>query len=293
MKLGIKLSLAPLFYARVHAADNGPIQTLEARKSVRLGEEVFEAFATLKPDLLGSYEQESNLYGRFHGTGTSVNRAEAIYKAISEALERWAWLGSQENRNLGLDLDNSTTGFAAFPGLGKKCPRSIAYHEAVERWCLSAWWEKKIGHNFLEANSSAWSAGIALKSPVPRSVCVILWKDFTAFRAYGFAAAATVEGAQEKAKVELGRNIHVLEHHKKVGGEPGTRNEERLLFFASEEGKLRFNQRLGEKGSSVSAPDLVIDCPVPGQWSQYTHVWRCLLDPKDLYDPGEKDYFHF
>lgn len=292
MNLGIKLSLAPFFYARVHAAEDGPIQSLEARKSVRLEEEVYEAFATLKQDLVGGHEQASNFYGRFHGSGTAKNRPEAIYKAISEALERWAWLGSQENKNLGLDLDNSTTGFAAFPGLGRRSPRSIAYHEATERWCVSAWWERKIDHRPLPADPTL-SAGVILNSSIPGSVCVILWKDFAGFRAYGFAANSSVEEAKLKAKVELGRNILVLEHHKAAGGEPGTRNEERLLFFASEEGKSLFDQRLTETATGVSAPDLLIDCPVIGPWSKYTHVWRCLFHPKDLYDSGDKGYFHF
>lgn len=272
---------------------------LSARESLRLGKSVFEAFCTLKPGLVEK-PQLSNLYGNFDGSGTASQKSEAVYRAISEALERWAWFGSSNlphASNLGLDRDSSTNGFAAFPGIFPASARRLAFYEALERWSLGAWWEGKISHRNFSTGSESVSA-IELESPIQGGSAVVAWYDSPTFRAYGFAAGKNQEFAFNKACVELGRNVHVLEYYHSMAAtlaaNPSTINEKRLVFFASPQGKDLFAERIAKKVLSMAAPPkLIVDQQVQGPWSQYTHVWRCLFDPSSLYDSGEKEYFHF
>ncbi len=296
-----KINLAPFLYAKIHHDYGGPIATLSARESTRLGEKMYEAFATLHEST--GYQKEINhLYGNTHGSGSSLYRAEAIYRAISEALERWAWNEAYQNPEqkiaLCYDLDPSTTGFAAFPGLVARSARATAYFEATERWSLSAWWEGKLDHQTLVSVPWEKVQGIEIVSPIKKVSVVVLWQESADFRAYGFAAAANSKKAMRKAAVELGRNIHVLEYQRSVQesalGAPANRNERRLLYFAGAEGKSLFDQRLKKSCSPLLvAPPLVVDRSVPGPWNKYAQVWRCLFDPRALYDNGGDNYFHF
>jgi hypothetical protein len=295
-----KINLAPIRYAYIHQDHGGPIASISSRESTRLGGNVFEAFASLDRSVTGMPVSESRLYGDSDGSGTGSSKAEAVYRALSEALERWAWHSSLEagRPGLGLDLDASTTGFAAFPGLGARSARANALAEAMERWCLGMWWQGALSHRFLGPLRWEGVKALEIASPGLSSSVVVLWKDSSISRAYGFAAGKNPALAAEKAAVELGRNIHVLEYTEaKRGteaGMPGTRNERRLLFFAGENGRAVFDARLRSEGKVPGiTPKLVVDCPVPGPWGKYAHVWRCLLDPTSLHDTGANDYFHF
>lgn len=256
---------------------------------------MYEAFAWLKPGLVPETNERSNLYGNSDGSGTAPFRGEAVYRAISEALERWAWRESlaEQRCQLRFDLDASTNGFAAFPGLLRPSPRMAAYFEAAERWSIGAWWEGKVGASSF---TSGWPgvSGLEIQSGIPGAAVVVLWKQLGDLRAYGFAAAGSPEVAAKKASVELGRNLQVLEFYQSSGSLPRSQNERRLVHFASKAGAADFDKRIGVAvNSPVAAPTLVVDESVKGPWTKYTHVWRCLFDPAALYDNGDDDYFHF
>lgn len=293
-----RISLAAIRYAEAHRDHGGPLASISFRQSERLGERVFEAFALLDKGVTGMDAFPTGLYGASHGSGTAGRKSEAVYRAVSEALERWAWHSAsqqQESRHrLGLDLDPSTTGFAAFPGLGPRSARVPALLEAGERWALGAWWERRAGYRALDPGPP-WEGvkGIELLAPVAHGRVALLWKDLPRFRAYGFAAGTTLPAAVRKAAVELGRNIQVLEFAE-GGAAAANRAERRLLFFSGDTGRRAFDQRLVTHSSSpLEAPSLIVDCQVPGPWAKYTHVWRCLFDPAGLHDPGTDDYFDF
>jgi hypothetical protein len=293
------ISLAHFRYARIHKDHGGPIARLSVRESQRLGEKVFEAFALLDEKAGLPDTDTSNLYGNWHGSGTAPGRAEAVYRALSEALERWAWSQASSREELGFQLDSSTTGFAAFPGIHSRSPRAAAYLEAAERWSLDAWWEERLGQRLLQGLPWEGVRGIQILSPLRGTFVVILWKDCEHFRAYGFAGGVTVPAAAQKAAVELGRNIQVLDYQRSVAGtpqgEPSSRNERRLLFFAGKKGRELFDRRVARTVNGLSAaPDLAVDGAVPGPWTRYAHVWRCLFDPRGLTrDSLADDYFHF
>lgn len=303
MKFWEKISLAHLRYAKVHSGQGGPITKLTHRESLRLGEKVHEAFATLATDIMPRSQNQSNLYGKSHGTGTSFSRTGAIYRAISEALERWAWFESGNSpalhNALRFDIDDSTTGFAAYPGIMASSSRVNALYEAAERWSINAWWQERVGQRDI-TDKMPWPNvnGVEILAPFANCATALVWADVAGLRAYGFASGAHTQSASLRAAVELGRNIQVLEYFLTVRGSPAgnpyTRNERRLLFFASDAGKNLFDRRLHKwTADTPTAPKLLVDQPVIGPWTKYTHVWRCLFDPAGLHDTGTDDYFHF
>jgi len=290
-------NIAFFSYSRVHRDHGGPVARIAARPGLCLGKPVFEAFCSLEEGLVGNKE-ESGLYGNSHGTGTAGSKAEAVHRAVSEALERWAWHDalSEKRSGIGIELNSSTTGFAAFPGAFARSARPAAYFEAAERWCLGAWWEGKLSHAPI-GKLLPWQGvnGIELGAPWAGVSVVVLWAETGGQRAYGFAGAASAERAAQRAAVELSRNIDVLRWHRENRGSlPSTRNEKRLVHFAGNEGRALFDRRVGTGAAgNGKTPRLAVDCRVRGPWEKFAFVWRCLFDPGDIHDTGGTDYFHF
>lgn len=295
-----KISLAPWRYRNVLQERGGPISSLSVREILYWGQPAYEAYAELPPQY--APQSESSLYGRVHGSGTHALRSQAIYRAASEAIERWAFFESlsQYPNSYGFYLDPSTTGMAAFPGLTEKSARPIAYYEAAERWSLMAWWEKRIDHKQLLRDLSSGINGIEILSPIPNVATVILWKEEASFTAYGFAGHKNLSLAIKKALVELWRNCTILsDYQKNPKIIPGTINERRLLHFAVKDGRRDFVARISNtqsfSGASVEKPRLLIDEPIAGPWSSYAFVWRCLFDSSELLgsESTNDNYFLF
>ncbi|MGZ3658870.1 MAG: hypothetical protein ACXVB9_08600 [Bdellovibrionota bacterium] len=289
------LSVAPLKYAHVHRDHGGPIASISFRERESEGLKFFEAFAHLDEAKTGYSVKGKFLYGDSHGTGTAKTKPDAIYAAVSEALERWAWDSCSRDTALRAalryDLDPSTTGFAAFPGLGTQGARKRAYFEAAERWSLAAWWEGKLGHKPLAVSGAE---GVQLITPTPACSVVVLWKMHKGLVCYGFASSYSAAAAAEKARVELLRNQDILEFYSQQSSLPPLNlTERRLRFFAEAAGFGRFQQRLDRQGAGAGAPTLVVDRVVIGPWSQYAHVWRCLFDGGAVRENDGDDYFLF
>jgi hypothetical protein len=288
------LNLAPLKYAHIHKDHQGPIASISFRERSAF----FEAFAFLDSQRTGYRPLRQLLYGEAHGMGSAATKAEAIYCAISEALERWAWQSAGSNpRNreaLRFDLDPSTSGFAAFPGLGLQGARKRAYFEAAERWSLCTWWEGRLEHQFMTMDDTK---GVQIQSPIPGVSVVVVWSENDSLRSYGFAASHTALSATEKAKVELRRNQDVLSFYRdeknRIAKQDLSLNERRLAFFAEPAGVRLFSERLARPGTSSPPPALTVDQAVLGPWSQYAHVWRCLFDSPPFRENDRDDYFLF
>ncbi len=290
------MNIAPLKYAHVHKEHGGPIASITFREKKNLG--VFEAFATLDEKTTGYKKEGQFLYGNAHGTGTASTKAEAIYCAISEALERWAWNTAYQEEHmraeLRYDLDPSTTGFAAFPGLGLHGARKRAFFEATERWSLCMWWEGKLPHKDL---SVPGVQAILIQAPVPGTATVILWATEGGLTSYGFASSINADAAAAKARIELLRNQEVLEFFAKESAKgqlpPLGVTERRLKYFAEPAGHEKFLARLKTQGGVLPAPKLAVDLSVRGPWTQWTHVWRCLFEGPKFRENEKDDYFLF
>ncbi len=302
------MNLAKWKYAAAMKERGGPIDRITQKKIDFFGTTAFETYAYLDLEKTRFPNSENLIYGSAHGSGTALKMKDSIHRAISEALERWAWHETRnasfqagKKKQLGFEVNGSTDGFAAYPGFFPGSARKYALFEAAERWAISHWWEEKLTH-FLPTEIEFGIKILQIALAISDCCVTILWKDFDQFRAYGFAAAKSLELAKEKSLVELSRNIRVLSDcrlGKIDSSKLSSINEARLAFFASKEGAARFDQRVQKK---LVAPEplemrLIVDSPVVGEWTRYTHVWRCLYDASCLDSSRNNqnilDYFCF
>src|SRR5829696_4460371 len=103
------------------------------------------ANATLTPGLIR--KAPLHLFSDADGTGTHPVASVARHKAVSEAMERWAFhtlVRSEAAPDYGFDIDPSSTGMSAFPGFVRRQARRSAVLEGVERFSLCAWWDGRM-----------------------------------------------------------------------------------------------------------------------------------------------------
>jgi hypothetical protein len=89
---------------------------------------------------------------------------------------------------------------AAFPGLFAGQCRSKAYLEALERFCLIAWWDGRLPAQVLPTDWADVSA-LQIEHPLERGVMVVLFKQCSpgGFFSYGHAAGADFGSACQRA----------------------------------------------------------------------------------------------
>lgn len=283
------LNLAPLRYRDVLAANGGPLEEVTCRETSLLGERWFTANAHLREDLSAGVGKKQ-VYGNASGSGSDRSPLVARFKAISEAMERWAhWamFRSAEAARYGFDVDPSSTGLAAFPGLVARQARAAALMEAAERFNLLHWWE---GWLVARPARSPWSGvdAAVIESEAPGVTVVLHRRAEHGHHAYGHAAAATFAEACRHAAIEMQRHESAVGRYVTVrrGEEPPADMhpiERRSLFFASDAGYAVFLEHLCGKPIGARAhPQPVFDGAVPGPWERYAHVWRVLFAPPSL-----------
>ena len=292
------ISLAPLRFRNVLEAQGGPIAKIESGSFSMRGRPVVLANATLVSGLVrkGSLV----LFSSADGTGTDPVANVARHKAVSEALERWAFhatVRSGAASDFGFDVDPSSNGMSAFPGLRPRNARRSAVLEAVERYCLISWWE---GHAAAEPIETDWPGvkAVAIEGPFGGVAVVVYARTPWGGYVYGHAAEESFSAACERAVAELSRSERILRSAwlaVAAGATVAPSNifERRCLFFASEEGHALFQERLAQPASgSMPRPDVICDREIPGPWSRYATVWRfALRPPSDGYIHGGERYF--
>jgi len=292
------LSLASFRYRNVLAADGGPIEKIESGSFPVRGRRVILANARLRPGLVR--KPPMALFSDADGTGTHPNAAIARHKAVSEALERWAFhslVRSEYAADYGFDLDPSSTGMSAFPGLRRRQARRTSVLEAVERFSLCAWWEGRIAARPFQTDWPGVSA-VAIESPLGGITVVVYARTDWGGYVYGHAAEESFGAACEHAVVELARHEWVLRSSclaGMVGQRPAPTNifERRCLFFASDEGHDLFQERIHQPVTGgMVRPEVICDRDIPGPWDDYATVWRFALRPiSDGYRLGGERYF--
>lgn len=284
------ITLAGLRYARVMAADGGPIARLVCGEASELGARVFSAQATLRDELMPS-RLVRQLWSSADGGGTAASPLLARVKAVSEALERWAhWTlhASPEAARYGFDVDPSSNGLAAFPGLLARQSRRPALLEAAERFNLLHWWE---GHLPARWRESPWPGidAMVIESAAPGVTVVLHRFDAPGQHAFGHAAGATFLEACRRAVGELERHSAVMRLKALAtvasaagGAAPAEMHtqERRSVFFSTEAGFELFSERVAASPRTPQAvPKLVFDGRVDGPWSRYADVWRVVFEP--------------
>lgn len=293
--------LTPFFYRR---AERELQATCEVRK---LSDLLFEAYVSLpileNPQM--NRLEASAVYSNHHGTGSSRIPILAKYKALSEALERWAVTTCLNDPHLGsvtgMDIEPSSSGFAAFPRPLKRFARTHALNEACERWSLIGFWDgklaaepipseliRKIGEGICRVTSDEMD-GIVLSLPNLGRFATIVWtygKNHSP--AYGFSARQSISDSIEASLIELFRNQFVAQRwtaqfSHSLNAEKATLNlyDERFLYFISIDGqqsfldKVHFAKLRSKTENDPGKP--LVDKAVVGEWSRYAHVWRVLF----------------
>lgn len=288
------MNLAPWKYRNVIKSKGGPIDHVNLYSITVHGSKYYDAYAYLDQDLIGkSHTAKLKIYGTGGGMGTSQYANVACYKAISEALERWAhtFLINSQDTTYGFNIDASTSGMAAFPGLTSREVKRAAFLEAVERWSLQKWWLGDLNHEPIKIGDIN---AIAILSPWSQISIVLLWQKIADLNltAYGFAAEHNRNLSYQHARIELMRNVRVIQRfcnyfhpyslaRQDIWSEVDDVYEKRLLYFATETGHHIFKKRLVTMPVVFDncLPRCLIDKELSGAWSKYCKVWRVLFDP--------------
>jgi hypothetical protein len=294
------MNLAPLRYRRVFSALGGPVRNLECGTTTVMGQRVFQANAYLRAELR-SRSIPSVIFGNPDGTGTAMRPSVARHKAVSEALERWAHAAlhrAPEGALYGFDVDPSSNGMAAFPGMFPREARTLALREAAERFSIIGWWSGALDASFA---AEVWPGVecFEVENPLSSHVAVILHASAgPGIHAYGFGAADTRHGACMHAAVELVRSQFVLQRYNRLvrqGHDVPVRGlfESRCLYFSSDQGHRDFRQRMERPKWRSVEPRIVFDGEIPGPWSDFACVWRVALEPAspDFLDPVNSFFF--
>jgi hypothetical protein len=274
------LNLAAFKYRDVLKEFGGPIDRIVTAPTSIFGVKSYTANAFLIPSLVAQ-SSAMELFGNANGAGESSSPQIARYKAISEALERWAYQKTQPSSDAGrygFDVEPSSTGLAAYPGLFRRDARPSAYLEAVERLSLMSWWEGHCDGVELPPLRDG-IRGLRLRHPAPTGEVVVVYRRSPdkGFYCYAYGSAKTLAQAQTRAISELARTDYVLSRRfeKGVSEEPKHFFERRCVYFSTEAGHERFQERLRSKATkSPIAWAPVFDGEIVGPWSKYATVWR-------------------
>ena len=292
------LSLAALRYRNVLAAHGGPVKRIESGVLPVCGRRMIQANAWLTAGL--TPPSSLAIYGDADGSGTHPRASVARHMAVSEALERWAFHSvsrSAQAAEFGFDVDPSSNGMSAFPGLVARNARRKALLEAVERYSIIAWWEGRAASRVFDTDWPGVSA-VAIDGPFGGVTVIAFARTDYGGYAYGHAAEESFGAACERAVIELARHEWVLRSSwlSLVSGEqraPSNLFERRCLFFSSDEGHECFRRRLaGRPVGPLPPPVVVCDRAIPGPWADYATVWRyAMRPPSDGFLLAGEDYF--
>ncbi len=297
------ISLAPFRYRNCLSEFGGPIDRIEESTLDVLGGSQSHANAYLREDLVRQ-RPALTVYSQADGSGTAPSPMLARYKSVSEALERWAFheCSTDPNRSrFGFDLDPSSNGMAAYPGFSTRDSRRHALLEAIERFCLIAWWEGKQGGTPIpvdEHNVDGVEVNYADEDAV---VAILHRRTNDGFHCYGYGAGFSMRDAYERAAVELARSEVVVRRYRRL--QNGTRTtvmqptdlfERRCLYFSTDTGYQLFDvaRRRGTAARSQRMK-FVFDGEIPGAWTRYADVWRVAVEPPSsgFYTAGDNYFF--
>jgi hypothetical protein len=281
------ISLAGYRYRNILESEGGPVARIAVREFPIYGRQMYQANAWLS-DKVVSHTRKFAIYSDADGTGTSEVPMIARYMAISECMERWAYrakVRANDRELYGFDIDESSNGMSAFPGLFHSEARKRAQMEAVERASIIAWWEGVLDG---EVRATDWPgvSALVLPSPIGVGVTVVAFRETRpGCFAYGQGAASNFFGACERAVMELARAEYALGlRHVSQGlaveSTPTDLFEKRCLFFSTPEGHSLFQERLHRKVKGTGfKSEIICDTEIEGPWTEYASVWRVLIRP--------------
>lgn len=291
------LSLAPWFYRNLLVQNDLMTSPEFFGTELVNNKHVYEANIFLHDHLRPAWLKKSEIYKNCDGSGASEYKNIAVYKSISEALERLAFyeLVESTQKKYCFDLNPTTTGMAAFPQITTHASRENAKTEAVERWALHEFNKFKlpiIQHSSLIPNLFHYELTTPFKNI---KVSLIAFKTNN-FYAYGFAGGSNLNYSFDRAIIELSRNVRVLSkiyvdltHEQNFS----ISTDKTIFYFSTQEGFDLFQNKIHSSSSKIinNNPKILCDLELKGYWSKYTKVWRFLLE--DSYYPCHEDHTFF
>lgn len=290
------VSFATLRFSDVFGDCGGPIERVESGALPVFGKPHHQVSAFLRRELAASGARAAPGL-RADGTAADLSAVAACHMAISEALERWAFLAVSDgplSRRYGFIEDGSEGGMAALPGLFRQPVRRLARLKALERHALVSWWDGRLPASRVVSPYDGAEA-VRIHHDAGSGEVALLHRRTRAGVAYGHAAAASLAEALRKAAIELARAEAALAVHRAKGvlAAPADFLERRALYFAGEVGSEVFARRLATRPDKPPARwREIFDGEIPGPWSRWAAVWRCCVEmPTEEYLVPEADFF--
>lgn len=289
-------TLAPWFYRNLLESNQILESPVFFKAEILTGEVLFEATCSLKNNIRPEWASVSEVYSNKDGSGTSKLKNVAVYKAISEALERWAFYGAADSheKEYCFDVNPTTTGMAAMPGLTAKGARVNAIMEANERWAINAFWRGTLPIKEISVPIDNLRHFVVTHPFENCHISLLSYKNNNQYL-YAFAAETSLDSSVQHALIELARNIRVMS---KIAGLSKEVNDfknisdKRLFYFSTQEGYQFFCDKIKAAPIVIKAkPKLICDSEIKGEWSKYTKVWRYLYD--NSYPDSEEDHTFF
>ncbi|MBP7795693.1 MAG: hypothetical protein KA059_02820 [Elusimicrobiales bacterium] len=249
------------------------------------------------------------------GGGWSEKKLESQIKAIVEAVERWAYFYYLNNypQKAFLDIDRTTTGFAAVPKYFENKILFInSYCESVERFVLNYIWDfgLKLEENKINNNKIIRLFSIFKGKLYNFSKAIETEKDFKEINSINFYLSAfrlenggviigTSCGIDEKSIYrsffELFINILTFKRMKKlqIKGYEELNNiiEKRLFYFGSNNKSFKsLIEQIGEKKcSKIIIPKINFAGILKGPWEPEIKVGRIVLKNSKEFTTGSVD----
>lgn len=248
---------------------------------------------------------------KYAGGGWSRDREESQCKAVTEAVERWAFrLYSMDSpAAAALDLDPTTNGFAALPSsFGEERLLGGAYCEAVERWVLSRIWdegqfpvreicpEESAVKGLFPQGAAVRFYGTELKSAFPGAeriyfvLCLV--KTAAGGVLPGSACGVSLNDTLLRSACEA--RVHFSMNARMNGIELVNLIERRLRHFAEHSSGFALvssRLRVCSEASIVAAPPAVSIRRLPGDWEPEISICRVMVEQSRHIQEGGLERF--
>ena len=250
-------------------------------------------------------------------TGMDTNSDLATIKCLVEMIERKAYSEGFKNGHFACQTEQSD-GFAAYPRVfsifnnSKKLVRQNAYHEAIERYVWSTWWDNKEYTHSVKQITSLTPETQSLFDEINKYTPIeelyeitphfvsdqpITVSIFFAFLKDGGVTSGGACGLNKNHLFTTQRAINELFRHniglykaKIQNLKPKTFYEERLLYFGKDCGREIVEKRIFEqklKQNPILLPNLKFDDPIPHSLDDIVLVHRCLLENQPPFVGGK------
>jgi len=298
----------PIYTSSVFVDEGGPIEQVKHTQMETIHDNLYEAVAYLSDKCVGKKGRpKKSVYGSGDGAGADHNLEMAVCKAVSEAMERWAYRETyqKDSSEYAYDINPTSNGMAATPGKSLQWCQKMASREAYERLLLMLFWEKEVYATPILTGVAAVNAYEITAEGCPY-ICVILEKVIGHNRyAFAFSGGSSYREAYPKAAVELARTEAALKQFYKNDGdveqilnaENGSWLEKRSLYFSTPEGLDAFREKMEKaydyKDSDIVKVETVFDGELKGPWNEWATVWRTVFKPLSgrAYDKEDHTYF--